>query len=433
MSARDTVANVQLSKTAEGGKRPFYGWIILPIATIGMVCTSPGQTYGVSPFNEYFREALNLSYSQLSGAYMAGTLLAALPMTYVGILIDRYGLRRCISVVVILFGLACVYIGTVNSLFALFIGFFLLRLLGQGAFGLMAGNMLAYWFHRKLGTVEGMRHAGIAVAIALIPALNLWLIHQFGWRMAYAILGAAVCAIMLPLMIVFRNRPEDVGQYQDGVSPDEGNTDPDGVTPESQHNFTLSETLRTRAFWIVAGLIGLWSMLGTALIFHVVPLFTERGLSEGEAALLFPTFAISLAVMQLIAGFLADRVPLNKLFVVAVAAMSAALASIWRADAVWMIFLTGFLMGATQGFLTSLASPLWPRYYGRSHLGRIRGVLATVMVAASSVGPFIMGAARDWAGSFTPVLGWFILLPLPFLVLGYLATPPAAPGHARGR
>ena len=66
---------------------------MLGVTTLTDICTAPGQTYGISAFNGSFRESLNLSNTQLTGAYMLGTLLASFPMTYVGVLFDRYGGR----------------------------------------------------------------------------------------------------------------------------------------------------------------------------------------------------------------------------------------------------------------------------------------------------------------------------------------------------
>jgi hypothetical protein len=47
----------------------FYGWLMLPVVMITLVATSPGQTFGVSVFNPYIRRVLNLSHSEISGAY----------------------------------------------------------------------------------------------------------------------------------------------------------------------------------------------------------------------------------------------------------------------------------------------------------------------------------------------------------------------------
>ena len=44
----------------------YYGWVILIGGTLGSVMTSPGQTYAVSVFIDYFIEDLGLSRSLIS-------------------------------------------------------------------------------------------------------------------------------------------------------------------------------------------------------------------------------------------------------------------------------------------------------------------------------------------------------------------------------
>ena len=98
---------VRLAQDAIAARIPlFFGWIMLPVVLAIQVATSPGQTFGVSIFNPHIRADLGLSHSEISGAYMVGTLLASLPMVYIGLLMDRYGPRRILFVIVILFGIA---------------------------------------------------------------------------------------------------------------------------------------------------------------------------------------------------------------------------------------------------------------------------------------------------------------------------------------
>ena len=155
---------------------------MLPIAMLAQAGTSPGQTFGISIFNPSFLETLKISLSQLTGAYMIGTLLAAVPQPYIGSLMDRFGLRRMMTIIVILLGLACFYTATVQSLWMLLIAFFLLRLFGQGALSLLAVNIPAMWFHERLGRVSGLMNASVAGATAIIPPFILLLITNLGWQ-----------------------------------------------------------------------------------------------------------------------------------------------------------------------------------------------------------------------------------------------------------
>ncbi|MEX0746148.1 MAG: MFS transporter [Phycisphaeraceae bacterium] len=405
----------------------FYGWVMLPLATLALIASSPAQTFGVSAFNEPFRTSLGLSLSQLTGAYMFGTLLASLPMGYIGALMDRHGLRATLLVVVTLFGGVCILTSQVQGVVSLFFSFLFLRMLGQGALGMLSGNALAFWFERRLGTVEGLRHVGMAGAIAFMPALNIWLIHQFGWRWAYVLLGLTVWAVMLPaLLFLWRDRPEEMGQHKDGLPPQAGDRDAvETAEQEARTSLTLREALATRAYWIIMACSAVWSMLGTALLFNVLPLFTSRGLGGADAAWLFTIFALSLAVMHVVGGLLADRLPLNVLLAFGVAALAGAMGMAWQINSPMWVYPLGGLLGLSQGLMVAAGSPIWPRYFGRAYMGRIRGTAATVLVAASSVGPFIMGAGYDLLGSYDQVMLLFALLPVPLCLLALIATTPA--------
>ncbi len=407
----------------------YYGWVMLPIAMLAAIATGPGQTFGVSIFNPAFRQTLGLSHSQLTGAYMFGTLLAALPQPYIGSLMDRFGIRRVMFIIVILLGLACIFMAQVQNLLMLFLAFFLLRLLGQGALSLLANNTLAMWFQVRLGTVSGIMSAGVAGSIALIPPMILLLINQFGWRGAYAILGVIVWLVMLPLLLlVFRNRPEDLGQSLDGSS----SIDPATTTEETETavSFTLREAQHTRAYWILLIFTATWAMIITAIFFNIVPIFTNQGLTEANAAATFTTLALALAATQLIGGVLADRFRLNWLAAICTILIAAGIWLLGQADSVMLAQLYALIIGMSQGVFGAVNNTVWVRYYGRAHLGRIRGSVAMAMVAGSSVGPFIMGATYDLFGNYQVSLNLFIALLIPLSIATFWATPPPKNANA---
>ncbi len=120
--------------------------------------------------------------------------------------------------------------------------------------------------------------------------------------------------------------------------------------------------------------------------------------------------------------------PLNRLLAVAMAAVVGSMALFWTMQRPLWIPVCGLFLGSAQGLVMAIKSTLLPRYYGRAHLGRIRGFFTTVMVSASSVGPFILGLYKDWAGSYDGCLMVFVLLSAPLVGLSLLATAPARRG-----
>jgi MFS family permease len=185
----------------------YYGWIIVVVAIIGRVMTSPGQTCAVSIFVEHFIGDLRISRSLVSTLYTIGTLTAALSLPFVGRQIDRRGPRFMVGVITALFAVACLYMSTIQKALMLGIGFVLLRTLGQGALNMVSNNVVNMWWVRRRGTILGIAGAvSSLVGNGLFPSLAHALIGHYAWRASYLILGSLLVAFMLPVGLIFFQR-----------------------------------------------------------------------------------------------------------------------------------------------------------------------------------------------------------------------------------
>jgi len=398
---------------------------MLPLAGVVQVLTIPGQTLGVSLFNPYFRSDLGLSALQVSFAYMLGTLLASVPQTYIGALFDKYGLRIGTALITVLLGGTCMAVSQVSGVVTLFLGFFLLRMLGQGALSLSASNTLAMWFNRRLGRVAGIKSLGVGLAFGLAPGGILFLIQRYGWRTSYVLFGVAVWGIILPLLfLLYRNRPEDVGLICDGNSEEVEEDQSSGA----EASLNLRQALGTRAYWIMGWVVGCWAMVGTGFMFHIVPFTKELGLGESDAVAVMFYYWTLFAVFQFIGGFLADRFPLNFLMAASMAMIVVGLFVTAGAKLSAQAQLGGGLLGGAQGLMAAASATLWVRYYGRAHLGKIRGSINTSIVAFSALGGIVIDLLRVKTGSYQGVFSLFIYIFVPAIVLALFATQPARKG-----
>ena len=389
----------------------YYGWVMIPVTVLGSVVVCPGQTFGIAEFKGALLRDLDLSETSLSGLYMFATLLAGLTAMVAGAAVDRYGLRRAITITVVLMGASCVYASRVQGMVSLFVAFTLLRILGHGALPLMTGNTLAMWFRRRLGLVTGITGVGSASVAAGVPALYLWLINSFGWRTALVILGAATWAIMLPIMaFVFRNRPIDVGQHVDGAATDDHH---ETMEPAKRAqltegaSFNLSGARRTRAYWILLALSGAHGMIFAAVMFHRVQIFESHDLTQADAAAMFALFCLCSAAAQLLTAFFADRVPLNLILTCSCAGVTAGLLVLIHLDSLFAGYAFGCLYGLSTGAEVVGRNTAWPIYFGTRHLGKIKGRAAMVTVMGSSLGPFIVGVSYDHLGGHNRAL-WLL-------------------------
>ncbi len=396
------------------------------MAPIGMViamCTVPGQSVGVAAFNQSLRADLQLSASELAGAYALGTILASLLLPLAGAAIDRFGLRRTILFVAPAFCGACCFISTASGIVSLFVAFLILRLFGQGILTLCSQNTLAMWFDRRLGRVAGITSTFVTLFMAASPLLLRSAIERHGWRTTYQGLGFLVVMILLPLLVIYKNRPEDIGQLPDGVISDI----PDGDMQESPviEGLTLPQAMRQMSYWILIGLNIVWSMVGTSLIFDVQSLgqtmlgadvvSSRWGSIPTDAA--NTCFFVSVGLMNFVGGFLADKYSLTRLLRIAIFGMLCGLSVLLFGSGV-AFFGAYCIYGLAQGLLGAVSRTIWPRFFGRAHLGKIRGGSMMAMVAGSSLGPLVMGFAVDQTGSFQIPLAVFAVL----TVIGFCAA-----------
>lgn len=400
-------------------RQPFYGWRIVVYASVAVVLTAPGQTPGVSPFIDPVMAELGLSRSAVSTAYLIGTLVGAAAMPSVGRLIDRFGSRVMMAAIGAVFGAVLIGLSMVSGIVGLTAGFVGIRLAGQGALGLTAVMVVAYWFDRRRGTALGVVSAVGAAGITLAPILIERLIAYHDWRTVWLLEGLAVWLIVIPIAVLgIRNRPHLLGQHVDG--------DPTPVRAGGLGGgATRAVAMRTGYFWVlVAGNVTV-GMLVTAVTFHQISMLGERGLTTAQAAANFlPQTAAALAA-TLLTGVLVDRLDHPRLLIVAsMCLLAGALVGATVLTPGWSAMSYGAALGAAMGVMKTVESALTPRLFGTAHLGAIRGVVAATGVAGTAVGPVLFALGQDTTGAYTAVLLASIAAPAVVAVAALLAPLP---------
>ncbi len=391
----------------------YYGWVIVTIAALTHFSSGPGQTYVASVFMGPILDEFGWSKTLFSAIYTAGSLTAAALMFLIGRLVDRFGVRIVLVSTCIMLGGAAFWMTTINHPAQLYVGIAALRTLGQGTLPMIATTMVALWFVRRRGRATAIAALGAGASQAAFPLLAHQLIAQFGWRNAWIGLAFVVWIILLvPAVLFVRRDPESVGLKPDGESSRgaEGKRIGDGLKP-SEADFTLMEAFRTRALWllIVAGMA--MPLIMTGLTLHHVPLMEEKGLGAGTAAAAFSMFGPLMLAGNFVGGLLCDRIQnryvlaAGQLFLIGTMLFTFVISVPWHAF-VYMIF-----AGFTGGVIITTYAVVWPNYFGRSHLGSIRGVATTAMIGFSALGALPFGFIFDMTGSYNMAI--LILLALP--------------------
>lgn len=396
---------------------------MLTVASLAVFFTGPAQTYGISVFVQPMTEDLGLSQSLFSTLYSAGTLFSAISLTFAGRIIDRVGSRKVMSFASIVFGLALLILSMVNSVLALLIGFALLRASGQGVLSLGARTLVPMWFHSRAGRAFAFLSIAAMASSAVIPLYGNFLVDSFGWRDAFRINAFVIWIVVLPMVaFIVRDRPEDIGQHPDGIPPD-----PDSDKPSaSQIGLSLQQAMRTFTFWalLMASLVP--SLVVTGLAFNQISILTERELPGSLAASTFALEAVVAFPVTLLAGWLSDRFPVKWVMFTGQVLLLGAMGVLIMAETVPMMMLYAALRGASGGMWMVGADTAWPGYFGRKHLGNIRGIGFSVGIAGAALGPLPFGISYDLLGSYNSAILGLMILPL-IAAIGVTRCKPEIP------
>ena len=411
----------------------FYGWVIMLISTLGMIMSSPGQTYVVSIFIEPFIADLGISRSLVSTLYTLGTLVGSFVLPIVGYQIDRHGARLIMMLITALFGCACIYMGYVQNAFMLALGFIALRMLGQGSLGMVCTNIINQWWVRRRGMVMGISGmAGSLISLGGFPNLINWLLPIYGWRSTYIFLGIILTFVMAPVgFIFFRNHPEAYGLQPDGgKSRTFISRKRREVSVEwTEVHWTLREAMRTSVFWILVASLSAISMLSTGLFFHMVSIFTDNGLTPNLAAAVFVPIAVTTAVVNWGSGVLVDRIPVRILLATGLFFQALSLLMACSLAGITLVLIFGVVLGISSGLIRILGSVVWAMYFGRRHLGSITGLTSMITITGSALGPMPLGIGRDILGSYNLALTVSAGIPLLLGILGFFIKDPARLGQ----
>ncbi|WP_233786071.1 MFS transporter [Planococcus halotolerans] len=399
-----------------------YGWVIVAIAALSQFFSGPGQTYSNSIFIDYYIQDFGWSRSTVSAIYSGATLAAGFLLFFVGRLIDRNGSRKMAVIVSVLLAVACLFNSFVTSMLMLFIGFFLIRLLGQGSMALISNSLIPQWFVKKRGRALSIAAIGGLVSSAAFPLLNVWLIEAFGWRMSWIVLGAIIIVLFTPLaLFLIRNSPEDVGLLPDNGAAEK--TDKKKKTTE-EASWSVSEASKTRAFWLLLVCAAIPGIVNTGLTFHLVSIFKENSLSlEAAAGVLSLTALIGLPVTFL-TGLLLDKVKVQYMLVLVFAGEIVSLLLLQNANFMAAAIIFGLVWGVSMGMERIVMAVVWPNYFGRKHIGSISGISMAMIVTGSALGPLPLGIAFDVFGGYAEILWALLLFPAIGMAAALMANPP---------
>jgi sugar phosphate permease len=136
--------------------------------------------------------------------------------------------------------------------------------------------VVANSFDRRRGTALGFATAGVGLGTFVIMPIAQTLIERYGWRVAYLGIAGFCLVVAVPAVWLFlRASPREMGLAADDIAPSGARA----AIAEEATGITVWQALRTRIFWLLAGIFFVVAACVTGTNSHIVPLLTDSGVS----------------------------------------------------------------------------------------------------------------------------------------------------------
>jgi MFS transporter, OFA family, oxalate/formate antiporter len=427
----------------EDGTR-FYGWynviflFIIYAAIMGFVF------YGFTVIFPAMINAQGWGRGEAALAHTIRGLLVGFMAPLVAYSIARFGAANTMKLGLAIGAVALALLGTVASELWHWIVLWGFVMPFTFSFGgvIPIQTTVTYWFNARRATAIGIVVTGAAVAGFIAAPVYTRLMDATGtWRSGW-LTASVISVIALAVSFMLKNKPEDLGQFPDGLP-----TDSDGAPTANQKKLKKPKTYRTETGWTLKEALGtptpylyMFCLIAQAWALYIVTVhgvlhLTDEGYTRMQAASVIGNLILFSGFARFPAGVLGDRIEPRILSAIALAGMGISLFFFWKAPATLLPLLCvsgvyGFCFGATVVLFPTIVG----NYFGPSAFAPITGFVTPFMIVFGAPVPFVAGLIHDRFHNYDAAFIPIVVMVLLSAVCCFIMTPPRKknmPGSVR--
>lgn len=419
-------------------KTPFYyGWLILAISALGTYAASGSAQLVLGGIQNFIFEDMGWDRSTIAYAVTAGTWTSGFLTPFIGRMADKYGPRGLMPSAALIGGVAFLVLGGIQSVWQFYAAYIVARAIPNPILvGVVPRTAAVNFFRRKrnlaLGVSAMARPFGGSINIQIFSLIA----NAYSWRTAYRIHGLVSLAIVLPLLVVMRRRPSDIGLEPDGDLPQPAHGQASNATPEHQNrpnqefSWTAGEAALTSAFWLIVIAESLVTLTSGTINFQIVPYLRDSGSSIAVAAVGLSLSSLLGSLGNPFWGYLSDRFSPRRM-VLGLLSLTCVSASLFLlAPDGSLAFATVVFYGTVAGGLNILGNMMIAQYFGRASFGAITGLVGPFQTGALGFGPTLGALIFAYTGGYTWIFVYGLVTYFGALACMIAARPPKLPRRA---
>lgn len=378
-----------------------YYWVIAVVTVVALVvCGGIGSALS-SVVRGSVTEELNIGEDQISLEVTILSGVAFVINLLSGVLFVKFGYRKLI------FG--CMMLSALGYL----LGSFSNNLLGLCMAAVLSGmygvcnrsgtpRILSPWFHRNYGTIMGVITCMTGFGGGLFSQLFQKTEAAFGWRGTYRVAGLCCLTVAVLVLILIRNKPEDMGTKPFG----EGEITKNAKKSSRDHweGFDMSMLRKKPTFYMmIAG-----TFLSSACVFmcfYVIPTHSKAiGMTSEEGATAQALMLYGLGAFKLVFGYLSDRFGAKSVTMIALFALTVSMLMMSVATGRNTMYAATLVYSISLSLTIMAPTLLTPSLFGYRAGAKAMGVIMATAPAANMVAPLFSGALYEKIyGSYKPI------------------------------
>ena len=393
-----------------------YAWVIVAIAgVVQMVGAAIRMAFGVlvDPLVETF----GWSPGSIGLAYALMSVVTALSSPIAGYLGNRFGARNTMLAGTILFFIGMMWTSQTQAIWELYISYGLIFGISQAMLLVPVVPAVAAWFRRHLGLGTGIMMVSWSLGPALVVQILAVLFDTVGWSQAFMLVGIIGTAILLFILLFFRNTPEEAGRQAYGIkAADKPLITSGNIFISTQQEFQ-GYVYKTNAFWNLINIHFLGCVGHAVILVGIIPLGISKGLGPLTAAGVLTTLSVVSVTTRFVTPVLADKFNAKTVMFFSFLGQGLGVLLLLTADSTIDFYIFAILWAIPYGGEGTAFPVVNRQYYGHSPMGATYGRQLLGAGLGMALGGLLPGLVFDITGVYT----WAIILSAVFSLAGAVA------------
>ena len=348
-----------------------------------------GQSFFLGLFNPSIRSELNISQGQFGTIYALATLCSSLIIIWFGKKIDEIRLFYYAFIVITLLFISSLFFSTINNIYLLFVGIFLLRFSGQGLMVHTGATAISRYFSKSRGKALSAIWFGLSSAEFIMPLLITFFLSLYSWRILWQGISILII-IILPLLIFLTIKNINFESREIDKT-----TNQDLKLTKKIKDWTRREVVFDFKFYIITLTMQVLPTVSTGIFVYQSFISESKNWGIFVFAQSFMAYSVVSLITLFVTGFLVDKFSSRKLILFMNIPLILALIVLVFFDHSYTAFIFLGLCGISNGIGNILGASTWAELYGVRYIGSIKALTTAIMVFSTALGTAFFGVLID--------------------------------------